>query len=186
MKIKALALLESGLNADAVALLRRVLDEYPDSLDAAYCAERLGAYYLAVGNASAAEQHYRRSLALRPDQNATSGEVHIGLAEALTAQERYEDALQALELVPPTRLTLNHSVSRWNAALAEAALGVGEQQLARDAAKRALALLDSADQFSRHPGVGRAVLTDAQRRRLEAIERGDRPSGGRRWPLRRG
>ena len=181
LKIKGLALLESGQEADGVALLSGVLDEYPDSLDAAYCAESLGDYRLAEGDASAAEAHYRQALALQPDQNATTGEVHIGLAEALAAQQRYDDALQALELVPVTHLTLNHSVCRWNAALADAALGLGAVQVARDAAGRALALLDAPDQFSRHAGVGRAALTEVQRRRLQAIQRGDEPGRPSRW-----
>lgn len=184
LKIKALALLESDQEADGVALLRRVLDDHRDSLDAAYCAERLGDHYLAKGEAGAAEDHYRLALALQPDQNATTGEVHIGLAEALTAQKRYDDALQALELVPVKHLTLNHSVCRWNAALAEAALGLGEVQVARDAGTRALALLDAPDQFSRHWGVGRAALNDLQRKRLRAIQAGDEPGGpNRRWSL---
>lgn len=110
---------------------------------------------------------------MQPDQDATTGEVHIRLAEALAAQQRYDDALQALELVPVADLTFNHSVCRWNAALADTALGLGEVQVVRDAATRALELLDAPDQFPRHAGVGRAALTDAQRRRLQAIRRGD-------------
>ncbi len=186
LKIKALTLLESGAAADGVDLLRRVLHEYPDSLDAAYCAERLGDHYLVTNHPAAAAKYYRHSLALRPDQNATTGEVHIGLAEALTAQERYDEALNALDLVPVTRLTLNHSVCRWNVALAVAALGAGNVHVARDAAARALALLQAPDQFSRHSGVGRAVLSDAQRTWLQAIEEGDAPRREtRRWSLRR-
>lgn len=169
IRIKAFALRDAGRTAAAEALFRRVLDAYPDSLDAAHCAETLGDQSMSAGDFVTAEAHYRHALELRPDMNATSGEVHIGLAEALVAQGRHEDALAALEYVPVARLMVNHSVGRWNVALAEAALGVGEQQVAADAARRALALLDAPDQFTRHKGVGRAALTDDQVNRLRAI-----------------
>ncbi len=186
LMIKAVALEASGQDADAVTLLRRVLDEYPDSLDAASCAERLADHHLARGDAPAAERHYRRSMELRPDLTATTGEVHIGLAEALSAQKRYDEALGELDYLPATDLTLSHGVCRWNAALADAALGVGEYQMAREAASRALALLGAPDQFSRHRGVGRASLADEQQAHLRAIATGEEPRRvARRWSLRR-
>ncbi len=186
LTIKALALEASGQDADAVTLLRRVLAEYPDSLDAAYSDERLADHYLARGDAPAAERHYRRSMELRPDLNATTGEVYIGLAEALSAQQRYEEALQALDYLPATNLTLNHGMCRWNAALADAALGVGEFEVARDAASQALALLRAPDQFSRHGGVGRATLSQERQAHLRSIVSGDeRQRVARRWSLRR-
>ena len=187
IKIKALAVGEAGHAAAADALLRRVLDEYPQSLDAAYCAEILGDRAMNAGDSTAAEAHYRHALTLRPDMNATTGEVHIGLAEALSAQGRHDDALLALDYVPAARLTLNHAICRWNAALSEAALGVGERQVAADAAARALDLLDAPDQFTRHKGVGRARLTDAQVKRLRVIaaRQEARPSGKRRFGWRR-
>ncbi len=186
LKIKALALQASGQDADAVTLLRRVLEKYPHSLDAAYCAERLADHYLATGDAPAAERHYRHSMELRPDLNATTGEVHIGLAEALNAQKRYDEALQALDYMPATDLTLNHGVCRWNAALADAALGVGEFEVARQAASQALALRGAPDQFSRHRGVGRAALSREQQAHLRAIVTGEEPRQvARRWSLRR-
>ena len=183
IKIKALALLESGRIESAEELLHRVLDQYPDALDAAYCAERLGDHAQARGDALAAEDFYRRALALRPDLNATTGEVHIGLAETLIAQTRFEEAIEALEYQPVARLGLAHGLCRWNAALAEAALGLGEAQVAADAASRALELVEAPDQFARHPGVGRAVLTENQAARLRVIARGQ-PSAGKavgRW-----
>jgi tetratricopeptide (TPR) repeat protein len=186
LRIKAAALEASGLEADAVTLLRRVLDQYPESLDAAYCAERLADYYLAGGDAPAAERLYRRSMELRPDLNGTTGEVHIGLAEALSAQERYAEALEALDYLPAADLTLSHGVCRWKAALADAALGVGDSQVARQAARRALALLAAPDQFPRHRRVGRAALTEEQQAHLRAIASGDEPRRvARWWSLRR-
>ncbi len=183
LKIKALALEASRQDADAVILLRRVLEEYPDSLDAAYCAERLADHYLATGDTLAAERHYRRSMELRPDLNATTGEVHIGLAEALNAQKRYDEALQALDYLPATDLTLNHGVCRWNAALADAALGVGDFEVAREAASRALALLREPDQFSKHRGVGRAALSQERQAHLRTVVTGEDPRRVARWPV---
>ena len=75
LMIRAAALLESGHEADAVSFLQRVLHEYPQDLFAASCAEQLGDHYLATGDPLAAERHYRQSLTLKPDQNATTGEV---------------------------------------------------------------------------------------------------------------
>lgn len=183
IKIKALVLEAAGETTAAEQLLRRVIEEYPESIDAAYCAERLGDRRLASGEFAAAEAEYRRSMELRPDLNATTGEVHIGLAEALIAQGRHEEALQALEYVPVARLGSNHAICRWNVALADAALGAGEQQVAAEAAARALALLDAPDQFARHPGVGRAALPGDQVKRLRVIASGQAPT---RQPRRRG
>lgn len=186
LKIKALALQGARETAAAKGLFQRVLDEHPTSLDAAQCAEALGGLAMAEGKWTEAEDRFRLALKLRPDMNATSGEVHIRLAESLSAQSRFDDALKALDYVPVAKLGLNHSHCRWNAALAEAALGAGEQRVAAAAAERALALLDAPDQFSRHKGVGRAQLSTQQVERLGAIARGDadRPKP-RRWFSRR-
>ena len=169
LKIKASALREAGNVAAAVTLLSRVLDQYTDALDAPYCAELLGDIALEGGDPASAEAHYLESLRLRPDQNATSGEVHIGLAEALIAQGRFQEALDALDLFPVQELTMNHSVCRWNMALAEAAHGLGDSDTSAVAAERALALRVAPDQFSRHAGVGRAVMSGKQAKRMRRL-----------------
>ena len=173
IKLKGVHLEMDGQTAAAELLFRRVIDQYPDSFEAPQCAEYLGDYAMSTGDFEIAEGHYRHVLKLSPDMNATSGEVHLGLAEALIAQGRYEEALGALEYVPVASLSLTHAVCRWNVALADAALGVGETQVAADAARRALALLDAPEQFARHPGVGRAALTDDQIGRLRRIAAGE-------------
>jgi tetratricopeptide (TPR) repeat protein len=187
LRIKAHALAAAGNSADADVLSLRVVNEYPGSLDAASCGEALGDGALARGDFVAAEEHYRRCIELRPDLNLTSGEVHIGLAEALTAQGRPDEALQALDSVPPGRLVINHALCRWNAALAEASFAVGEEPVvAAMAASRALSLLDTPDQFTRHPGVGRARLRHDRIERLRAIASGEEaPPPTRRRFLRR-
>jgi predicted Zn-dependent protease len=126
LSIKAAALREAGKSAAAVELLNRVVDQYSDALDAPSCAELLGDMALEAGEPASAEAHYRTSLELRPDQNATSGEVHIGLAEALIAQGRFQEATEALDSFSVHELTMNHGVYRWNMALAEAAQGLGD------------------------------------------------------------
>jgi predicted Zn-dependent protease len=169
LKIKAAALREAGKSAAAVELLKRVLDQYSDALDAPYCAELLGDIALEAGRPASAEAYYRESLRLRPDQNATSGEVHIGLAEALVAQGRFQEAVKALDSFPVQELTMNHSVCRWNMALAEAAHGLGDKDTASVAADSALAVLVAPDQFGRHAGVGRAVMNGKQVKRMKRL-----------------
>lgn len=169
LKIKAAALRETGNVAAAVELLSRVLDQYNDALDAPYCAELLGDIAMQAGQPASAEVHYRDSLRLRPDQNATSGEVHIGLAEALIAQGRFQEALDALDWFPVDELTMNHSACRWNMALAEAAHGLGDSDTSAVAAETALALRVAPDQFSRYAGVGRAVMSGKQVQRMRRL-----------------
>ncbi len=176
LRIKAGALWRAGNKAGAAELLTRVLDQYRDSLDAPAAAELLAGLAFESGDHEAAEAHYRESLLLSTDQNATSGEVHIGLAEVLVAQGRHEEAVSALESFPVDDLMLNHAVCRWNAVLAEAAHALGQQQAAAAAAARAVALLEAPDQFSRHRGVGRAVLTDEQAQRLRRLATSDAPA----------
>lgn len=186
--IKAAALREAGSPAAAIELLSRVLDQYTDALDAPYCAELLGDIALEAGDPASAEAHYRESLRLRPDQNATSGEVHIGLAEALVAQGRFQDAVETLGSFPVHELTMNHSVCRWNVTLAEAAQGLGDKDTAAVAAESALALLVAPDQFGRHAGVGRAVMSDEQVKRMTRLASGVALAEGIRsgWIRRRG
>lgn len=188
LRIKALSLHAAGSVAAATDLLHRVLEEFPDSLDAAACAELLGDMACEAGAHQEAEHHYRRSLDLSAAQNGTSGEVHVGLAEALLGQGRHREALDALRSSSVSELTMNRSICRWNAALAQAAHGAGEREAAMQAAQAALALLDAPDQFSRHPGVGRGSLNDETVKRLRAISKGGSTRGTwrRRWPRRDG
>ncbi len=171
LKIKALGLRDAGDVHQAVGLLQRVVNEYPTSLDAPFCLELLGDIARDGGRLADAVALYRQVVEARPDLNATSGAVHVSLAEVLNSMGLPEEALKALDLRPVSTLTLNYWLFRWNAALADAAAGVGEHSVARDAARRALALLDAPDQFSRHPGVGRATATRGVKKRLEKLAR---------------
>ena len=185
LRIKAVALRGAGEHDGAIALLDRILREHSTALDAAFAAELLGDIAREDGRNGDAADWYRRSLDL--GTNMTTGTAHISLADVLNRDRDYEGALEALKLVPLARLTLNSARFRWNAVLAESALGVGELDVARDAARRALTFLDAPDQFSRHPGVGRATASKDQRDRLEAIslERVTAPTVARRKWLRR-
>jgi predicted Zn-dependent protease len=146
------------------------LREYSSSLDAAYAAEVLGDIARDEGRLDDAAAWYRASLEL--GRSGTTGTVHISLAEVLNQEGDFDAALRALDMVRVAKLTMNSAMFRWNAALAESALGVGEQDVARAAAVRALRLLAAPDQFSRHPGVGRAEASSDQRARLETISIG--------------
>jgi predicted Zn-dependent protease len=187
LRIKALALRDAGDVGAATSLLERLLDEYPESLDAAFAAELIGDMARGNRDSDAAEASYRRALTLRPDLNGTSGAVHISLAEVLIEMGRYDDAVEVLGMRPLSSLTMNAARFRWNAALAHAASAIGEHDVAKQAAGRALDLLDAPDQFPRHPGVGRPSPDAADVERLRRLVAGDlgEPSGRRRWRLRR-
>jgi predicted Zn-dependent protease len=170
LSLKAAALRGAGQTAGAVQLLTRVLAEHPDDgFHAAAAAEALAEIALQGGDAVTAEARYRESLRHSPDRSGTTGEVHLGLAEALLAQGRAQEAREAVESVPVEDLVLNASVCRWNAVVAETAHALGDPRLAAEAARNALALLDAPDQFSRHPGVGRAALPADRVRRLRRL-----------------
>jgi tetratricopeptide (TPR) repeat protein len=184
LRIKALALRDAGRTADAKRLLQRVIDEHPEALDAAHAAELLGDLAREAGELDEAVRRYEQTLELRPDLNATSGQAHISLAEVLNQRRAHVEALHALKRIPAAKLGLNVARFRWNAALAEAAAGVGERDVAKVSAERALALLRAPDQFARHPGVGRADASHLQEARLRALAGAEPARSGRRSWLR--
>lgn len=179
LRIKALALRDAGRVADAKRLLQRVIDEYPDGFDSAHAAELLGDLAREAADLDEAVRRYEQTLQLRPDLNGTSGQAHISLAEVLNQRRAHLEALHALARIPLAKLGLDVARFRWNAALADAAAGVGERQVAKVSAERALALLRAPDQFARHPGVGRAETSQLQEARLRALADGQ-PTRSRR------
>jgi hypothetical protein len=104
LRIKALALRDAGDRGSAVELLERLLGSYATSLDAAFAAELLGDIARDEGRSSDAARWYRTSLAR--GTNATSGTAHISLAEVLNGDGAFVAAMQALEMVSVTELTL--------------------------------------------------------------------------------
>lgn len=172
LRIKAHSLAAVGLRAEAESLLRRLLEEYPDAFDAPSAIETLGDLAAEDGRLQEAVGWYRRLIREQPDLNTTTGAAHISLAGALLGLGRPEEAVRALGGVDQSALTMNSAVFRYRATLAEAAAAVGDRHTATEAARQALALVDAPDQFSRHPGVGRARAAATQIERLRTLAGG--------------
>ncbi len=85
------------------------------------------------------------------------------------AQGRFQEAVKALYSFRGQELTMNHTLRRWNMTLAEAAHGLRDKDTAAVAADTALAVLVAPDQFGRHAGVGRAVMSGKQVRRMKTL-----------------
>ena len=176
LRIKAHSI-EEVEPAAAERLFERVIREYPDSLDAVSALEHIGDLQAARGQRELAEQTYRALLVkgngLSP--SATSGAINLSLAELLLSiPGREDEVVQELVRVQPSSgtLTMNFHRFRWERALAIVSDRLGEKETSQKAAQRALDLLVAPDQFSRHPGVGRAVASEdqvAQLRRLAAL-----------------
>ena len=172
LRLKALALAEAGRRADARALLLRLLWAYPDAFDAPSALESLGDLSAEDGRPEEAVGWYRRLLRERPRLDTTTGTALISLAGALVDLGRYTEAVEALGAVDDAALTMNGAVFRYWATSAEAAAGIPDAEAAGEAARRALEVLDAPDQFSRHPGVGRASADRALKRRLRQLADG--------------
>lgn len=171
LSIEAHALAGSGRHRDAEQLLRRLLVGHPDAFDAPSAMEALGDLAAQDGRSAEAVDWYRRLLGRRPDLGTTTGTARVSLASALVRLGRHEEALAALDDVDDAALTMNSAVFGYRVVLAEAAAGLGDRGTAAHAARAALELLDAPDQFSRHPGVGRARPTPGDLRRLRALAR---------------
>jgi tetratricopeptide (TPR) repeat protein len=170
LKIKAIALDAAGQSASAIALLQRVIDEYPDSLDCAQAHELRGDIFRRGGDLVAAEDSYRMALQRRPDLNATSGVVPLSLAEVLFERHGGAAAIEVRKLLayPAMQIVFNVHQVRALTLSARLADSQGDTDLRRSEAARALEAASAPSQFSRHPGIGVADLTAAD---LEELER---------------
>ena len=178
LRIKGLAV-ATWNEAAAEALFQRVIDAYPDKVDAASCKEYLGDIWRRQGRTAHAEAAYRdlleRGNGLSP--SGTSGCVNISLAELLIEADcgREMEAIAQLELVVTdgqlhgSLRYFNHVKFRWEVALAVANDRLGQSDNSRRAAERALNLLDTPDPFARHPGVGRALASESTVRMLKDL-----------------
>jgi tetratricopeptide (TPR) repeat protein len=175
LRLKGCALRAAGELEGARSLFGRVLSEYPDDwVQVRPTREHLADMARDAGRSDEAIALYRQVLDSEghPLMSCTSGGAHMSLAEIYLDKGEYDAALKALEYVPMNQLGMNALIFRWNCLLAEVSLGVGERDVSRAAAARALELLDAPDQFSRHPGVGRASAEDFLVSRLRQLERG--------------
>lgn len=177
LRIKGLGLKVAGHADAARTLLLRVLKDYPDNwVDVRPTQELLGDMARDAGNLDEAITWYRHVLHDyddRPRMSCTSGATHLSLAQIYLDQGDPQAALESLDYLPVGELGMNDHIFRWNVLLADTCLALGELDEAKAAARRALVYLEAPDQFSRHPGVGRAVADAALVGRLEAIQRGE-------------
>jgi tetratricopeptide (TPR) repeat protein len=166
VRMKALALEETGLLDEAVRLYERfVSDEHASWFYVPWTLERLGDIARRQGRLPEAEQYYRRLLTRGSDaasRNGTTGMTAVSLAEVLLDQGRPDEAAAALgeaEMFTVTSFSAN--LFRYCVASARLAQARGDSDAAADAAERALDLVDAPDQYSRHPGVGGVKSDDA-------------------------
>ena len=171
LRIKAIALDGVGLTADALALLMRVTDDYPDSLDCASAFELQGDILRRTGDLAAAEGRYRVVLARRPDLNATSGMTPVSLAEVLLEQHGSSavEEVRSLLAYPALRLVFNSQLVRTLMLSSRTAEVEGDDALRRAEARRALDLVGAAPQLNRHPDVGVPAPSEAELRELERL-----------------
>ena len=184
IRIQASHLVESP---DAVtreigrALLRRVIDDYPDDDFETKCAwEQLGDSLATEGRLDDAENALRETLrrihASATGASGTSGTTELRLAEVLIYRgdtASIDQAGQLLAIVEPavrTQAFLRDVLYRYFLACARVAHA---QHAAQAAAELACAALRVADDIStplpRHPAVGRTHPTYAERAELHSI-----------------
>lgn len=170
LKIKAIALDTAGQSDAANALLQRVIVEYPDSFDCAHAYELRGDVFRRGGDLIKAEDSYRMALEHRPDLNATSGIVPLSLAEVLFERHGSAAAAEVRNLLayPAMQIVFNVHQVRALTLSARLADSMGDTDLRRSEAARALEAAAAPSQFSRHPGIGVANLTATD---LEELQR---------------
>lgn len=171
LRIKGVALEEAGETAGARELWRRVLDEDGDfaEMDAWAAAEHLGDSYV-DDDPGLAITFYRRSMKRNRHLNMTTATQPIKLAELLHQRGRPKDLTEAKRLLTgwPRRadLPLPDAHFRCHAALAEVCDATGDRGEARQAANRALALVDAPAPFPRDEELG---VVRADRRTLKRL-----------------
>lgn len=99
LRIKALALANADEVDGATALWNRVIDEFPNSLDATTALEHLGDTARGLGRREDAERYYRMVLERRPTRSGTTGMVEVSLAELLIDEKNEQRCNAALELL---------------------------------------------------------------------------------------
>ncbi|MEM9039310.1 MAG: hypothetical protein AAGD33_05380 [Actinomycetota bacterium] len=185
LRIKALALIDTGQLDAATALLRRVVDDHrEDRVQVAASHEHLGDISRSTGDLAGAESAYRRVLELSPNLSGTTGEVHLKLGEVLL-EAKPNDFAEVEQLIAAARphAVLTTSAFRANVLDARVAAAIGDVERRRASAAAALSLVDARPQFSRHPTVGLVDASPSLLAELEALA-SNSESSTRRW-LRR-
>jgi len=175
LRIKGLALAESGDTPAAVQLWKRVLAEYPSSLDAWPVREHLGDVARDEGRPDEAQRWYRELLELNPALKATTHMLEVSLAEILIAnnnEAERDEAMRLLQSAINRGGLLNDQLFRWHLALIETATQLGDAETQRRAARTALSLVGRGPAFTRHPTVGMVNTDDVTIQRLRDLADG--------------
>jgi hypothetical protein len=162
LRIQAVTLLESGDPHDrqaAIALLHRLLDQYPEHFEVPFAHELLAQAYRAEGDLALAEHHLRHCMATwPPSRSGTTGLADLTLAELLVEggdPAGFREAaalLDASELA--SHLVFHAQVFRYYLVRARLADRVGDPRR-RAYAQHALQVAAiTTPQFPRHPDVG--------------------------------
>jgi tetratricopeptide (TPR) repeat protein len=188
LRIKAIALEGVGLSNAAKQLLQRIIDDYPDSFDCVFALELRGDMFRRSGDFVTAVDCYRAVIARRPDLNATSGTTPLSLAEVLFELHGASAGQEVRRLLGYShmRLGFNNEMVRALTLSARVAEAVGNVELRRSEAQRALKLLDAEPQFPRHRTVGVPKIDDTELDELRRLAQADvTPPGPKRGWLRR-
>jgi hypothetical protein len=169
LRIKALALLQTDEKENRHAgreLLRRLVQDYPDSFDVSWAQEFLANAYREEGQAVEAEALYRAALRTYEINPNVKGYAHLGLAALIldTAQDsKYEEMEVLLDSLDPTSdLALRNAQFKWSVLRARLATRLGKQEDARQFASAGLRLAELDEpQFPRHPDVAQIQPEDA-------------------------
>ena len=160
LRIKALALEESGQTEAASTLLHRIIEDYPDAwTEVAFAHERLGDLCVAADNPAGAETEYREVLAVSPTLSGTTGEVHVKLGEVLLQTGGSISEIERLLTEAKSHVTFNSTAFRVNVLTARVAAATGDVDRRCRAASAALDLVEAAPPFQRHPTVGLVQAT---------------------------
>jgi tetratricopeptide (TPR) repeat protein len=110
----------------------------------------LGSERLRRGDAAGAETHFAAAVRMRPEW----AEAHIGLADALVAQERFEEAVRVYE----RGIRLAPRKARGHLRLARALLASGRGDEALGRARHALRLAQPSERADAHTVLGAILL----------------------------
>jgi hypothetical protein len=185
IRIQATYLLESsdlGVREAGRGLLRRVIAEYPDDVQAKTAMEQFGSSLAGEARLGEAEEALRETLrmcaASPAGRSGTTGTTELRLAEVILAAgdaARIPEAAELLDAAQPQVMrfrSFRNVVFRYLLASARVAW-LRHDPAARQLARRALAVAaETTPSFPRHPGAGRPSASEDEVAELEKIANG--------------
>jgi predicted Zn-dependent protease len=176
LRIKGLALAESGNTEAARELWLRLVSDRISTVDAYAAHEHLGDLARREGRLHEATHHYRKVIEENPSLNGTTHMVEVSLAEMLLDEANPTKADEAVRLLQSALRRgglFNDQLFRWHLALVRAAVQLQDVETQRRAARTALSLAEQGPTLSRHPTVGVVRTDEITLRWLQAIADGE-------------